>query len=470
MMRAPIVLFFRFMSINRQPVLPYACSMRRTLLSSQAAGLCAYLLLSLALLWKNGMYHPAALLLASAGFVCCCGMLLLPSKSNEKHPVLLAAVILAALLIAQSFLNPGIYLESERYDLLFWLLTFALGPIILCAYAVAGMRRTAVRRFVFIAALGIGVVFTLAMPIVSPDPLIDVFAMLQSSAAALLDGQNPYTTPVPDVYHGLNGPQLPGLVYPPAILWIITPVYGVLHDVRFAMIAGLIAALCAIWKLSGKTFALRAEPSDETAWSELLVLLLLWHPRGLFVIEQSWVDPLIAGLLGITLMLRMHRSAVSAGMYGLMVSLKQYLVFFIPIFFLLEKSRKKWLTAGLIAIFGILPFLLWDPVAFWNHGLLFQLTDKFRPDALTVPAFLWQFTGWEPGRGLSLAVGAIAVFVALPLTRRMSQPGGFLCAAAFIHYALFLLGSQGFANYYWLVCALLIFALAASSKKLGTAS
>ena len=64
-------------------------------------------------------------------------------------------------------------------------------------------------RVVFFAAVAAGFVLRLAMPVVSPSPVIDVFAQFQESAQHLLEGLNPYTVPFSDVYRGTRGLRLP---------------------------------------------------------------------------------------------------------------------------------------------------------------------------------------------------------------------------------------------------------------------
>ncbi|MCK7583428.1 MAG: hypothetical protein MZV65_53110 [Chromatiales bacterium] len=46
----------------------------------------------------------------------------------------------------------------------------------------------------------------------------------------------------------------------------------------------------------------------------LAVLPFLFHPRGLFVIEQGWTEPFIAGAFALFLGLRARRTARASGL------------------------------------------------------------------------------------------------------------------------------------------------------------
>jgi hypothetical protein len=195
------------------------------------------------------------------------------------------------------------------------------------------------------------------------------------------------------------------------------------------------------------------------------VLLFLFHPRGLFVIEQGWTEPFIAGALALFLWLRDRQPGSSwpAVAYGYMLSLKQYLVYFALHLFMVERRPKALAAAAVTGFLTIVPFLLWDPASLYTYGVKFQLETAFRPDGLTVLALLYRLFGFTAGKWLAALVGfGVAVYT----YGRFLRLGlvGYLLAVTLTTFSIFLFGSQAFCNYYYLVSVLCLFLLAVHSR------
>jgi hypothetical protein len=191
------------------------------------------------------------------------------------------------------------------------------------------------------------------------------------------------------------------------------------------------------------------------------VLLFLFHPRGCFVIEQAWNEPLLVGGAGIFLWLAVTRPASRwiPVAFGFFLALKQYLVFFAALFFLRPKRWRGLPLAGLVVVATWLPFLWWDAPSAVQNGLLFQFRTPFRPDGLTVSAALFRGFGWAATKWVAIGAGLVMT----GLTHRRLNRGrlsGYLYASVLTTLGVFLCGSQAFCNYYYFLGALLLFLMA----------
>ena len=282
------------------------------------------------------------------------------------------------------------------------------------------------------------------MPVVSPSPVIDVFAQFQESAQHLLAGLNPYTVPFSDVYRGTRdyGYRTFGYAYLPANILPQTVSYWLTGDIRYGCIAAEAVVAAALYRV--------ARPAPGRLAPMLVVLLFLYHPRGLYVIEQAWTEPFIAGAFALFLWLRDRApgSSWAAAAYGYMLSLKQYLVYFVVHFFMIERRPKALATAAATGFLTLVPFLIWNPTSLYTYGVMFQLETPFRPDGLTVVALLYRLFGFTAGKWLAalvgLGVGGYTYwrFIGLGLA-------GYLLAVTLTTYAIFVFGSQAFCNYYY---------------------
>jgi hypothetical protein len=301
------------------------------------------------------------------------------------------------------------------------------------------------------------------MIVASPAPRIDVFTQFQESAAHLLQGINPFATPVSDPYLGKKsfGYTVTGFSYPPASLYPQTLAYWLFGDIRYAYVACEAGAIAVLYAL--------AAPARRGA-AGLLVLLFLFHPRGLFEIEQAWNEPLLVGAAGIFLWLAATRpdSRWLPVAFGVFLSLKQYLVFF-ALLFLAPRARWRLLpvVAGVIGLTW-LPFLLWDARSAVDNGLLFQFRTPFRPDGLTFAALLHQWFGWTPTKWVAIAVGLVVAAVSAAKFRDGAL-SSWLYASLLTTLAVFLAGSQAFCNYYYFIGSLILFLLALRLRETSTA-
>jgi hypothetical protein len=430
-------------------------------LVGSVAGAFAFVALAGAMVSGNGRYTPLAIALALAGFG---GLTVLaretlrsqaPAGRTWEH-VLTVSLLLCLILGLTT--PPGSFVQGAAYRVVQALVNLVL----IGAVGSTFLRRVPVFgscRVVFFAAVAAGFGLRLAMPVVSPSPIIDVFVQFQESAQHLLAGLNPYTVPFSDVYRGTRdyGYHTFGYAYLPANILPQAVSYWLTGDIRYGCIAAEAVVAGALYRI--------ARPAPGRLTPMLVVLLFLFHPRGLYVIEQAWTEPFIAGAFALFLWLRDRTpgSLWPAAAYGYMLSLKQYLVYFVLHLFMIERRPKALAAAAATGFLTLVPFLVWNPASLYTYGVMFQLETPFRPDGLTVVTLLYRLFGFTAGKWLAalvgLGVGAYTYwrFIGLGLV-------GYLLAVTLTTYAIFLFGSQAFCNYYYLVSVLCLFVLAVQAQ------
>jgi hypothetical protein len=431
-------------------------------LVGSVAGAFAFVALAGAMVSGNGRYTPLAIVLVLAGFgsltVLARETLRLSQAPAERtwEYVLTGSLLLCLVLGLTT--PPGSFVQGAAYRVVQALVNLVL----IGAVGSTFLRRAPVFsscRVVFFAAVAAGFGLRLAMPVVSPSPIIDVFVQFQESAQHLLAGLNPYTVPFSDVYRGTRdyGYHTFGYAYLPANILPQAVSYWLTGDIRYGCIAAEAVVAGALYRI--------ARPAPGRLAPMLVVLLFLFHPRGLYVIEQAWTEPFIAGAFALFLWLRDRPpgSLWPAAAYGYMLSLKQYLVYFVVHLFMIERRPKALAAAAATGFLTLVPFLVWNPASLYTYGVMFQLETAFRPDGLTVVALLYRLFGFTAGKWLAalvgLGVGAYTYwrFIGLGLV-------GYLLAVTLTTYAIFLFGSQAFCNYYYLVSVLCLFVLAVQAQ------
>lgn len=245
--------------------------------------------------------------------------------------------------------------------------------------------------------------------------------------------------------------------YPPETVYANALSWWAFKDVR---------ALWAVCDLLGALFifalARRMNPGAAgRRFCELLTLAFLFLPRSLFVLEQSWTEPLcVATMGGLALLLAKRTHSAWRGiLMGLFFSSKQYVVLAALPLLKLKKCRPTaWVVGVAVGVLLIVPFALWNWDALFHDVLGFFLKSEHRPEALSIAGALKRH-GHE-----------ISAWVVTPLwlaglgffTWKMKQTlTGMLFATTSCWLFFFLLGKQAFMNYWYLIMYGLLLAAAA---------
>lgn len=321
----------------------------------------------------------------------------------------------------------------------------------------------------------------------SPSPHIDVFVFQQLGGKALLSGDNPYAVTYPDIYAntaqaqdrdvygtGLSkdGQLAFGFPYPPLSLLMSTAGYAIGNDHRYAQVAAFSLAGLLIGLTARRSVA---DAAHLAVWAPIASLLLLLTPRAFFIIGRGWTEPLVVFLLALTIFVAVRFPKVLPIALGLFLASKQYLVFAVPLAWLLVPDPRDWratlkLIGGALLVTAVvsLPLALWDFRAFWHSMVTVQKVAPFREDALSWLVWFYQRSGGNgspPGSWIAFAIAVPVLLLSLRYCPR--TPGGFALALAAVYLPFIAFNKQAFANYYLFVLGALACALAASPPAVG---
>src|SRR5690606_30187478 len=123
---------------------------------------------------------------------------------------------------------------------------------------------------------------------------------------------------------------------------------------------------------------------------------------------------------------------------------------------------RLYVAASIAGLVVTLPLALMDPDAFYRSAILLQLREPFRLDSLSF-ARLFVAEGWALDKegAVVVSLGAGLVAVALAWWRAPRSPAGFAAALAVTCLFVTAFGKKAFLNYYMLVVAALLTAVAA---------
>jgi len=439
-----------------------------------------------------------------------------------RTDMLLSGFVIASL-AAGIYLKAGWYEQTVEYKIVFgglpiWrqrLNGFGIAIKVLGAFAfMAGLlylaRGRRAWRWAFPFLVSVAIATRVLMPFSSPRPIIDVMvsqtlgakglaiqcalerdrerlieahAQDRWEAWTLRDSRNVYAMRFPTPYYNERqlGPRLdaegrpkerawfdhygypPLTVYANALSWLL------FRDVRGLWIAfDLLAGLCLY------LIARRTNPGEQGRYTaQLATLGFLFMPRSLYVIEQSWTEPLLVATLGVlALYMTTKRKAGWTGLLlGLWLSSKQYAVLAFPAFvrWLGLRMRTVFIVpiAALVGLAIILPMALWDFGAMWHDVFGFFLTSDPRPDAMSLVGMLTRWNIEMPG-WLPVPLMLIAIVV---LTYKMKRNLSCWCfTAASTWLVFFMLGKQAFMNYFYVIMYALWLAFAAAPTETGEAA
>lgn len=401
--------------------------------------LVSYTLLSLAVQLRTGTFGWDALIcVVIALFFFVASFLPSPTTIGGQwfnRMCLMCIVILGA--------SGGVVAPGGNILLRVFYVLLAQGAVIILVTSFQNSEWTKTQRIVPLFS-PIILAVALLVPILIPDPKIDVWIVTQDAAKALLNLQNPYALPHPDLQdHTYYFPH--GYNYPPLFLPVYSLFYATLGDVRFASVAALFVMWLAIRKILPK-------PAPVT--SQILVLLYFINPLHIRVIEKSWTEGVIQALFAITIV-TIARSPLSFWAYlwaALTVSSKQYLLF-VGIFLTRTlTSFKKWAWAAIVAAIPIGLFLIPNPIAFYNEVVGFFIHYPPRDDSLSLYSVFMRYGHFQLPVLLTL-LPLLVVMVLYLLRQRLSLAESLRWMT--LGYFLLLLFGCSFANYYYLLESML---------------
>ncbi|WP_157892079.1 MULTISPECIES: glycosyltransferase [Frankia] len=308
-------------------------------------------------------------------------------------------------------------------------------------------RRALGSPALFWVVLGLAAAAGVATIRAAPAPRIDVFHLLQVSAAGLAHGA--------DMYRQQWAPSraaypVDGLfdVYPylPLTSVLLAPSRLLLGDVRYGLLLALAAAaICARGLATGPRGALAVLP--------LLVVIL---PESMYALQQSWTEPLlVVCLAAMVLAVRGGHGRTAVLALALALATKQHIALLLPVAAAWPRfgPRRAAVAAG-AAVLGVAPWVLAGPGDFVDDAVWTNLHYRVLGHSLSVP-------GWASHFGITLgfAPAAVALVAAYAAAwRARGDATGFCLGAALVLLAVDLMNKQTFFNHYTLPMGLLVLA------------
>ncbi len=415
-----------------------------------------------------GQYHPRAMVWLTAAVVACWvaavspGIAFLEARGRRLFfRVLcggLAIQFLQAMKLPPGFVPPGGSASVQP--------VFLGGVVVAAALVFLAARRSENGAQHWFPALAL-VHFVLGVWFLrtSPPVDIDVLKFQNESADALLRGINPYTITFADPFAGtsafygpgvsVNGRLLFGFPYPPLDLLFCLPARAFFGDVRFAhLLCVTLAGLFIGYSAAGLV-------------SRLAAAFFWFAPCSYFVIQMSWTESFGVLLLSLTVFLAGRKSRGAAAAFGLLLAVKQYMIFapFAMWNLLRGRPRRQIVRFCAIAIGAAaaitLPLALWNWPGFFRSVVMLQLYQPFREDALSYLAWLAHMGFGQPPQWFPFLPALIAAWVVVK--RGNASASSFAGGMALIYITFFCFNKQAFCNYYFLVSGALCAAIAAGS-------
>lgn len=287
----------------------------------------------------------------------------------------------------------------------------------------------------------------------NPLPRIDIFYFLTEGVKGLIRGQNPYSlefTKIPQYYFYHNN-QANFYSYFPGMLFITLPGVLLFNDPRFILLVCILGTAYVMFKYY-------KQPE--------IALIFLFNPLSLFILEQSWTEPVIILLLTLILyFFRQKNYTKLAVTFGFLLATKQYAILFLPIvWFMLSGRLKIWLYTVITTIIIVVPFLFWNFQDFLKDTIFLQFKFPIRYDGLTFTSFLHWETAININNSLNVVIWIISFITLFVLKKNKDLPQTLFANFIFI-FIFFFFNKWSFANYYYLLSSfLLLFLLNNNSK------
>ena len=347
-------------------------------------------------------------------------------------------------------------------------LAFSVAMLGLSLIGLKTLTRQRAFRWLAAGAVLALLIAQILVPLISSHPWIDVWVNNTAAVDHFLKGVNPYTQNYPDIYKGTYDYK-PGFLYFPGLLFWLAPFRALFGDIRYGFVfANLLVAIGTMG------LAKKLKVAEPVRW--LLALLWLSFPVTFFVLEQAWIDTILAALAILTFWCVEEKKWVLSGIcVGAAFAVKQY-GFIIGALALLQIYRNAGLknslrmaaAAAITFLVVVCPFMIWDWERFYASTIGDHTSAGVRMDAYNATIYLARTYNWLIPDFLRMAISGGGILLGMWLVFRNRRPGlaesatGMFAAYGFA----FLFGKWAFCNYHYLLASLLLMYLIASSARI----
>ena len=403
---------------------------------SRAPELLAAGLLTVGIGIRGGTYSAIALALVVLAWLVMAAALGHPDRARailDRRPVV--GTVLTLGLVAVGMLLIAVHRDLE-------------GPAPLALVAASGLVLAGPwlpgsRWWPLLAAAAIVGAASIVAVIGDAHPTNDVWYVIQGGVDRILQGANPMTGCWPQDPDPISMCRYP---YWPASSLAVLPTRVAFGDIRYADLAYIIAAAVGV-------AALARDRAGALLGGVVLVV------GSLFVV-LAWTEaPLIAGLALMLLATAQRRSWLAIVGFVIALATKQHVLLLVPLAAWWPAfGLRRTVVAGAVSLVVNLPWLLADPVAFFEDPVFFHLGQPARPDSLSLTTIALQLDFAIP---FVVVAAVTAAALGLAIWRAPRTASGFALGSASVLATFHLLNKQSFFNEYALVAMLLVMAVAA---------
>lgn len=285
----------------------------------------------------------------------------------------------------------------------------------------------------------------------SPNPNVDVFIILKEAPQKLLQGINPYQALYTKIYPKITPDYF---TYLPLSFFYMMPFVLLFHDPRY----GIIFAYVLIVHVLSKIFPMNAGKKIPY----LLLMAFLFLPRSFFMIEHSYLDPVIFMFFVLYRYCKEHNNHIGYFFLGAFFTVKQDILLLFPLF--VTKDRLMALFKIKNFVLFALPFTLVLLFLFWSKkDFLHDTLSSVFPTTTEVPPFLLSLSfpifllkhNIIKNMYTSIVISS-SIFFILAITVMLQKIAAttklytLLLFFVYFHYV-------GFFNHYYLIALFLVF-------------
>lgn len=303
---------------------------------------------------------------------------------------------------------------------------------------------------IFIYTIIFFVIPLLLIPFIYPNPDIDLYIILKQSIRDLSLNIDPYLRVYPDIYKGAYDyayqKQPVKLVYWPMNLYLLYPFQHILGDLRWGYIFSLIFGVLILF------FGI------ERKWKVLFIsgILLFGNAFTFHIIRFAWIDPLTFPITALYFVFTYkNKYFLSFVFLGILVSLKLYFIFFIPISMVYYLKNVNSLKKAIFYLFVtvMVAILCFVPFIFSNtDGIIYSLkyfaNSRPRLDSLSIPGYLFKFK-YETSNIFMAIFFVLYVWILYRSYNNNKEIQNHIADFGVVLFIFFIFSKQAFGNYYY---------------------
>lgn len=297
-------------------------------------------------------------------------------------------------------------------------------------------------KYKFFYILAAAILIRIATVAYSPAPKLDVFYVTNGMVDNLFSGRNPYS----ENYFAPQRGAYSNPGYLPMITFMNAPGRLLLGDIRYGYIVAQILCAAILYSLLKNKF------QNGRTMIELPVLMFMFLPNSIFILEMAWVEPLLLLILFFFafVLTKEKMSYLACIILGIFISLKQnnfpFLILALANF---RVNLKQISTILLTALLPIAPFLIWNYHSFIYTTATYMLNFKILPQSISLNNLY--FMVYKEEIPFYIKLGAISTLIAFLILRsKKNNLVNYLHSSIVCMLFVFFL-LWGYTNYYYFI-------------------